>query len=198
MYSENYYVYDGITKRNWLTRMKEHFREISQGSNKLFHKTWRAHIGNKKVAFTSYLSQINKSYDDIMKWEEDEVKHNMEAERSLNMIPGGFEGIKFLHNLRRLNGNRMNVDERNSALSEYERTAKTGPNPVIRALWLDDAYAINIICGAEGRLSPEQVFAIREMGEQDIPASEILEVIGALNLSQVQRVLDNKTYTRIQ
>jgi hypothetical protein len=198
IYSEKYYVYDGITKRNWLTRMKEHFREMGQGSNKLFHRTWRAHVGNKKVVLTSVLSTLNKSYNAIMEWEEKEVKGNMKEERSLNMIPGGFEGIKFLHTLRLLNGNSQTVDERNAALSEYERTVRTGPNPVIRALWLNDSYAINIICGAEGRLSPEQVFTIREMGMQNIPASEIVERVSALNILQVQRVLENKTYTRVK
>ncbi len=198
VYSEKYYVYDGITKRNWLLRMKEHFREMSQGSNKLFHQTWRAYLGNKKIALTSILCKLNQSYNNIMEWEENEVKWNMEKERSLNMIPGGFEGMKFLHTLRLLDGSSKTVDERNSALSEYERTAKTGPNPIIRALWTDDAYAINIICGAEGRLSPEQVCAIREMGMQNISTAQIASQIGALNVGQVQRVLDNKTYTRIR
>ncbi|TOP55074.1 hypothetical protein, partial [Vibrio parahaemolyticus] len=49
------YHYVGITKRNWLQRMSEHFNEVRSGSNKTFHKAWREFAGRQDVTFTSEL-----------------------------------------------------------------------------------------------------------------------------------------------
>jgi hypothetical protein len=48
-----YYV--GITTRNWLQRMEEHFEEVRSGSNKRFHAAWRAYTGDAKVILCSEL-----------------------------------------------------------------------------------------------------------------------------------------------
>src|SRR5207253_4047973 len=44
---ETYYC--GITSRNWLKRMAEHFAEVRNGSNKTFHRAWRQYQGNANV-----------------------------------------------------------------------------------------------------------------------------------------------------
>lgn len=62
--------------------------------------------------------------------------------------------------------------------------------------WTDDASAVAQIYGRDGRLSVEQVRAIRELAEGH-SADEIALRIGAQNTDQVQRVLDGKTYTRV-
>ncbi len=62
--------------------------------------------------------------------------------------------------------------------------------------WKDDAWAVAQICGRDGRLSVEQVRAIRELAEGH-SAEEIALCIGAQNTDQVQRVLDGKTYARV-
>ncbi|WP_138480529.1 hypothetical protein [Dyadobacter bucti] len=95
----NEMFYCGITSRSWLTRMAEHFREINSGSNKLFHKQWREFQGNTSVMLNSELIALNHSYDAAMAWEEWIVDRYMSENCSLNMIPGGFKGLKYLHKL---------------------------------------------------------------------------------------------------
>ncbi|EOL7942812.1 hypothetical protein OP356_RS13980, partial [Escherichia coli] len=60
-----------------------------------------------------------------------------------------------------------------------------------------DSYAAKIICGAEGRLSVEQVRKARELHQVGISVEEIAAKISALNVPQVRRLLDGKTYSRI-
>lgn len=62
--------------------------------------------------------------------------------------------------------------------------------------WKDDAWAVAQICGREGRLSVEQVRAIRELALNHA-ADLIAERIGARNKEQVQRVINGETYVRV-
>jgi hypothetical protein len=62
--------------------------------------------------------------------------------------------------------------------------------------WNDDAWAIAQICGRDGRLSVEQVRAIRQLAHT-CPAETIAARIGARNAEQVPRVIDGETYSRI-
>ncbi|MDY7024980.1 MAG: hypothetical protein SVC26_01395 [Pseudomonadota bacterium] len=191
--------YIGITKRNWLKRMGEHFNEIRKGSNKTFHKAWRDFAGRKDVLLSSELITLNHTYDQIMDWEEWAVDAQMEAGTSLNMIPGGKKGLKFLHKHRLISDQNISLDEREKAIREYQKTnPRLGiPNLIISELWKDEEYAQRIICGAEGRLSAEQVRKIRDLNENSIPVEKITEMVGAKNRLQVERVLAGKTYSRI-
>ncbi|MCZ4337734.1 hypothetical protein [Shewanella colwelliana] len=193
------YVYVGVTGRNWLQRMNEHFYEIKSGSNKLFHQTWREFAGQKNVMLSSELVVGDHTYEQIMSWEEDFVDRYMELGVSLNMIPGGFKGMRFLHKHRLLNSDKVSIKERDAALVEYQRQhPKAGiPNLLISKLWKDDEYAARIICGPEGRLSVQQVQEIRKLNTMGIPLEKIVEQVNALNIQQVQRVIGGKTYTRI-
>ena len=83
-----YYV--GITTRNWLQRMEEHFQEVRSGSNKRFHAAWRNYAGNAKVLLCSELVVLNHTYKGIMDWEEDQVDVHLAAGNSLNMISRRF------------------------------------------------------------------------------------------------------------
>jgi len=64
-------------------------------------------------------------------------------------------------------------------------------------MWKDDDWAVAQICGREGRLSVEQVRAIRQLAASGNSAAEISARIGARNEEQVQRVIDGETYTRV-
>ena len=193
------YVYVGVTGRNWLQRMNEHFNAIKTGSNKLFHRAWREFIGKKNVLLTSELVVGDHTYEQIMSWEEDVVDRYMEAGVSLNMIPGGFKGMKFLHKHRLLDSDRASLKERDRAVFEYQKQhPRAGiPNLLISELWKDDNYAEKIICGAEGRLTPDQIREIRTLNEWSIPIQKIVELVKAKNALQVERVLQGKTYYRI-
>lgn len=196
---DNEYIYVGITGRNWLQRMSEHFNEIKSGSNKLFHQTWREFTGKQNVMLSSELVIGDHTYEQIMSWEEDFVDRYMAAGVSLNMIPGGFKGMKFLHKHRLLGSDNVSLKERDRAVLEYQRQhPRAGlPNLLISELWKDDDYAAKIICGAEGRLSIEQVQKIRELNNHGIPVNKIVEMVKARNVRQVLNVLKGSTYTRI-
>ncbi|WMP17646.1 GIY-YIG nuclease family protein [Thiothrix lacustris] len=193
------YVYVGVTGRNWLQRMNEHFNEIKSGSKKLFHQTWREFTGKKNVILSSELVVGDHNFEQIMSWEEDFVDRYMKSGISLNMIPGGFKGMHFLHKHRLLNSDRVTLKERDMALVEYQRQhPKAGiPNLLISELWKDDEYAARIICGSEGRLSVDQVHEIRKFNDMAIPLEKIVELVNALNIQQVQRVIKGQTYSRI-
>ncbi|MBL4823591.1 MAG: hypothetical protein JKX90_08780 [Colwellia sp.] len=196
---ENEYVYIGVTGRDWLKRMSEHFNEIKNGSNKLFHKSWREFTGKSNVLLNSELIIGDHTYEQIMAWEETMVDRCMDSGHSLNMIPGGFKGMKFLHEHRLLNNDKANLEERDAAILEYQKQhPRAGiSNILISELWKDDNYASKIICGPEGRLSVQQVQKIRELDNTGIPIEKICEMVDALNINQIQRVLSGKTYTRI-
>ncbi|WP_316845517.1 hypothetical protein [Pedobacter psychrodurus] len=89
--------YCGITGRNWLVRMAEHFRDIEKGSKKLFHRKWREYRNADNVMLNSELIVLNQSHTGAMDWEEWIVERYKKEKRSLNMIPGGFKGAKMLH-----------------------------------------------------------------------------------------------------
>jgi hypothetical protein len=190
------YYYIGVTRRNWLTRMAEHFREINSGSNKTFHRAWRNHIGRRDVVLTSELVVANHTFDEIMQWEEDLVDRDMAAGISLNMIPGGFKGMRFLHEHRLTKSPVVSLKERERANEEYQRQhPRAGiPNLLISELWKDDEWAAKTICGPADRLSEDQVRGIRALGDEGLPPEEIAERVGARNVLQVKRVLSGKTY----
>lgn len=193
------YVYIGVTKRNWLKRMSEHFNEVKSGSNKLFHKTWREFIGSKRVMLSSELIVGDHTFEQIMAWEETMVDKYMDNKLSLNMIPGGFKGMKYLHKHRLLKSERVSIDERDNAALEFQKShPKSGiTNLLISELWKNDDYAMKVICGANDRLSVEQVLKIRELNEFGMSTKKITEVVNARNLLQVQRIINGKTYSRI-
>lgn len=194
---QKYYI--GITKRSWLKRMSEHFREIQSGSNKVFHSAWRQYAGNSNVYLASELIVANHTFDEIMAWEEWAVDEQMAAGTSLNMIPGGFKGMKFLHEHRITTSTRITIEERDEAIKRYQAlNPRVGiPNLLISQLWNDPEYAENVICGAEGRLSADQVRRIRELNNDGIPIETITELVNARNQLQVKRVLKGVTYSRI-
>lgn len=194
------HFYIGVSKRNWLVRMSEHFREIQHGSNKTFHRTWREYIGRRDVMLSSELIVGNHTFNQIMDWEEEQVDIAKARGKSLNMIPGGFKGIKFLHEHRLLgsSGN-VTVEDRERAIATYQAlNPRTGvPNLLISELWKNEDYAQKVICGAEGRLSVQQIREIRRLNALGIPIEKIVHLVNALNERQVKGVLAGNTYSRI-
>lgn len=89
--------YCGITGRNWLVRMAEHFREINNGSKKLFHRQWREYRESDNVMLNSELIVLNQNRVAAMDWEEWIVDRYKKEKRSMNMIPGGFKGLRMVH-----------------------------------------------------------------------------------------------------
>lgn len=198
-----YYV--GITTRNWLQRMEEHFQEVRSGSNKRFHAAWRTYTGNAKVLLCSELVVLNHTYKGIMDWEEDQVDVHLAAGNSLNMIPGGFKGLRFLHEHRLTSRVDITLEEREAAIAtfaeaEYARrgSGKAGvPNLLLSRLWLDDEFYLKVLAGRSDVLSPGQVVTIRQLAAEGKTEAEIASSVEARNVDQVKRVLAGKTYKRI-
>tara|TARA_R110000765_G_scaffold353603_1_gene443522 strand:- start:273 stop:836 length:564 start_codon:yes stop_codon:yes gene_type:complete len=138
-------------------------------------------------------------------------KYSLEATHTngLNMIPGGYAGIRALHKLRGKNGaplvsenqknQFMSTEQREKILDGYLlQNPRVGvPNPGAAEKWKDDAYAEAVICGREERLDPEQVRAIRYLSATGLETDVILQKVAALNLRQVEGVLSGKHYSRI-
>ena len=85
--TQSYYC--GITSRNWLKRMAEHFAEVRSGSNRTFHRAWREYQGRADVYLSSELVALNHSFEAAMGWDEFIGDRYIAAGCSLNMIPGG-------------------------------------------------------------------------------------------------------------
>jgi hypothetical protein len=194
------WYYAGITSRNWLERMEEHLQEIRSGGNKRFHAAWRAYAGNSRVMLGSELVVLNHSYEGIMAWEEEQVDTHMATGRSLNMIPGGFKGLRFLHEHRLTASMNISLEERERAILEYVRRGSVRPrvpNLLLAELWRDNQFYLKVLAGRGDVLVPAQVIAIRQLAAEGMDEKQISEEVGARNLNQVKRVLAGKTYRRV-
>ena len=197
--------YDGITTRNWLQRMEEHFQEVRSGSNKTFHAAWRSYTGNAQVILCSELVVLNHTYEDIMNWEEEQVDIHMADGNSLNMISGGFKGLRFLHEHRFTPRLEISLEERDAAVAayakaEYERRGGRDvgvPNLLLSKLWLDNNFYLKVLAGRSDVLTPAQVVAIRKLATEGKTEAEITSIVEARNIEQVRRVLTGETYRRI-
>jgi hypothetical protein len=124
----------------------------------------------------------------------------MAAGRSLNMIPGGFKGLRFLHEHRLTASVNISLEERESAILEYVRRGGVRPrvpNLLLAELWRDDQFYLKVLAGRDDVLVPAQVIAIRQLAAQGKGEQQIYEEVGARNLNQVRRVLTGKTYKRV-
>jgi len=194
------WFYIGITSRNWLERMEEHLQEVRSGSNKRFHAAWRAYAGSSGVLLCSELVVLNHSFDGIMAWEEVQVDIHMAQGASLNMIPCGFKGLRFLHEHRLTASVNISLEERENAILEYVRRGGTRvgvPNLLLAKLWRDDEFYLKVLAGRDDVLTPGQVVAIRQLAAEGKDERLIFEKVGARNVGQVKRVLAGKTYKRV-
>jgi hypothetical protein len=152
------------------------------------------------VHFISHLRDINLTYQDAMDWEERTVDRVAYGPNGLNMIPGGFKGLRLLHEHRVTDRVHISLEERDKAIAEYARRnpRKGVPNPFIAELWQDDDYYRKVILTRSKTLSPDQVRRIRELAKLGRPVTEIKEEVGALNEVQVKNVIVGRHYGRIR
>lgn len=196
------YVYYGITSRHWLHRLKEHETDAAKGSPLLFHRALREKM--KDAAwFYSTLIAAGRTKDEAYDMEEYLVsKYSFCRDHigGLNLIPGGYEGIRWLGRFGGIIDRTVEPEERDSIVA---RIATDNPrlgisNPIVAALWEDDAYAEAVICGGENRLSADQVRHIRMLAAEGYAVNRIVDMSGASNVEQVNRVISGRTYSRIR
>ena len=118
--------------------------------------------------------------------------------KGLNMIPGGYAGLKVLHKMGVMKDNQpFNVDQRDNLLIEGLKRGGQA-NPLLAAHWNDEDYATKVICGPEGRLKPPQIQEARTLGLLGRETSEITDIVGAKNERQIKNLLEGSTYSRIK
>ena len=214
----NEYVYYGITKRGWNSRFSEHMKAaLGQQQARLFPKKI-ADLIDARVAQLAGRNDARPKLDgvinalcavgvdkdmatDIEEYLVDKYSLASKHPRGLNMIPGGREGIRFLHLLA---GTReeslVDTEDREVAFVEFRvgHSLVGVPNPGVAAAWDDPAYAEAVICGRENRLSAPQVRQIRYLAAVGHNLESIKASVGALNDGQIRRVLAGRTYSRIK
>ncbi len=200
-YPDDGAFYIGITARDWKKRWSEHVAAIRRGSKLAFHKTYRARIGSRRLTYVHHkVMGVAPTLERIQDLEEALVRGHWEDARLLNMIPGGRAGLNYLQERGWIRDKKSEVPETaERTLGQWlvENPRKGLPAPWIAELWKSDDYALSVICGPEGRLSVEQVAAIRAMARDGVAPGEILRTTGARSLDQVQRVIAGRTYARV-
>lgn len=115
--------YYGITKRDVFQRFKEHQRDAQNGTGHLLHKAWRS-LSNEGFQFypVIQIAAFANTLDEIYEAEEDAVETMSLAPKGLNVIPGGYAGIRKLHELRLLSKTQqVKPSDRDKALAELEK-----------------------------------------------------------------------------
>lgn len=185
--------YFGITKQRWFDRLAQHESSARCGSPYLFHRALRDKP-SEKIAHRVLLTALN--YESAMGLEESWVEEFSLYPLGLNMVPGGFAGMKYLHSL---GAHAKSFETRDQAIAELStREFVNGrPNPLCASRWASDQdYANRVICGHSGRLTVDQVRSIRMLsigGANDIRVSQLTGQ--ALDL--VRRVTSGKRYGRV-
>ncbi|WP_420904118.1 hypothetical protein [Candidatus Magnetaquiglobus chichijimensis] len=211
------FVYYGITKRGWNKRFMEHVTASTRDQSKrLFPRKLgdliaarAAELNNisdsrpKLSGIITVLCAVGLSEDQAMDTEEylvDKYSLSSKHGKGLNMIPGGYEGLRSLHKLSIQTGpDSIDTESREELLDRYlhEHPRIGVPNPGVAEKWNDPGYAEAVICGRENRLTADQVREIRYLSALGYPTDKIQEKVGAIDNGQVQRVLNQRTYSRI-
>ncbi|HHH0660899.1 TPA: hypothetical protein ACPZJL_002383 [Yersinia enterocolitica] len=195
------FFYVGVTKRSWQKRWAEHRRAINNNSPLLFHSKFREEQQKGRITYLHHkVMEITNDLEQLYEAEEFLVEGHWDDERRLNMISGGKSGLRYLRENGMLKQSVVPMsDERDGIVSAWlgENRRKGLPAPWVAEKWRDNEWAVAQICGREGRLSVEQVRAIRKLAKE-FSAEEIFTRIGAKDVDQVSRVIDGKTYSRIE
>ena len=212
------YVYYGITRRGWNYRFGEHMKAaLKERQTRLFpqklaeliearleQRAGRSDDRPKLAGVITSLCSVGIDKDMAKDTEEYLVdKYSLASKHSLglNMIPGGREGIRLLHQLSGKGQDELvDTDARERALVDYrEKNPQAGVlKPGVAAAWADSAYAEAVICGRENRLSADQVRQIRYLAAIGSDLASIKATVGAIDEGQVRRVLAGRTYGRIR
>lgn len=199
-YPNDGYFYVGVTTRSWQKRWSEHRLAIRSGSPLLFHRKFCEEEEGGRVTYIHHkVMGITDDLEELYKAEEFLVDGHWQDQRRLNMIPGGKSGLRYLRENGLLQQSVVPMpDERNRIVSDWlkEHPRKGLPAPWVSEKWRDKDWAVAQICGRDDRLSIDQVRAIRKLAEE-YSAEEIYIRIGARNVAQVKRVLEGKTYARV-
>lgn len=200
-YPNDGFFYVGVTTRSWQKRWAEHERDINEGSPLLFHRKYREEKESGRITYINHkVMGITNDLEELYAEEEFLVEGHWEDERRLNMIPGGKSGLRYLRENGLLQQSCVpKPDERDRIVSEWlkKHPRKGLPAPWVAEKWRDNDWAVAQICGRNNRLSVDQIRAIRQLSKE-YSTKEIASRIGAKDANQVKRVIEGKTYSRVE
>lgn len=214
--------YVGVTRQGWRKRFSQHLSNAMSGSPLLFHRALREHYAGAAVVQHRILGVFATEREAMD--EEEAFVNGVFSEQAavqshfdfvgleswatgtlypngLNMIPGGYAGLRALHKMGALADREVvDVERREERLINImKRPSLEGkPNPLLAAHWQNEDYATRIICGPEGRLRPEQISQARFLYALGRNKEEITQTVGARSVDQIARLLAGKTYSRIR
>lgn len=190
-------TYVGVTKQGLLERYKQHLYAAQTGSPYRFHEALR-----KAYATGSCVHQVcaaGLSEKAALGWEEKLVAECSLYPRGLNMVPGGNAGLAYLRSIGALTSANSGVPRDEIIRGFFERQAVKGrPNPLMVARWVDDAYAVSVICGNPRNLTVAQVSHARALLAEDQDFDVVAEIVGARSLRVIRDLASGRTYKRVR
>ena len=198
--------YIGITGRDWLLRFKEHQQEAYKDSYYRVHQAMKA-----SPNVNSTLLATGLSYQEVNELEEKLVEEYSLFPKGLNMIPGGFAGIKYLnnrgHKTRKKHTSESNPDFINKDVRESK--ARGERSVFDTPVWAyDDDLMSKMVLSRPDTFSKNELASIRYLNEYltsldyslDEIQKHILRELGLTTESEKRRLkllLRGKTYSRI-
>jgi hypothetical protein len=191
--------YVGVTRQGWEQRWQQHVAAAERGSPYLFHKAVAEFLTAAAPGDWERHSIIGcgLSHADAMNLEELVVDQCSLYPRGLNMIPGGFAGIRYLAK-QGFGAAVKNWDHRHLIIRRFAEHCERAqrPNPLAAALWRDDGYAANIICANPNNFTAEDVALVRLL---DSYGKTPIEIAAQLECREerVRNLLRGETYSRV-
>jgi hypothetical protein len=212
-------VYVGITRRTWQERYRQHCHDAGRGSNLLFHRALRGEFC-KIGSIEHIVERAGLTEKQAMEIEEGEVeKRSLRSlhPTGLNMIPGGYAGLKCVHHYAARTGyifqRELTADTVESVLVEvqrhsFEKHFKTAilerVNAEIARLWAENIdFRINVMTHRQNRFSFPQIqaaqiwYASGWLVEKILAYLQKLDADRIINAKQLERLLSGKTYASI-
>lgn len=185
--------YVGVTKQRWFSRLAQHRSAAFCGSHLIFHSALRDHAG---AQMQHRVLVAGVDLDSAMALEEEFVEAASLYPKGLNMIPGGFAGLRYL---ARFGVHAATAADRDAQIERIAGLSSIDghPNPLCAARWAGDQDFVNrVICGHSGRLTVDQVRQIRLLSSFCKRAKEVSSLTGVPQ-HKVTSVIDGLTYGRV-
>jgi hypothetical protein len=217
-YQQKALVYVGITKQTWQKRYRQHCCDSGRGSNLLFHRALRGEMG--KIGVIEHIvERAGLTEKQALEIEEKEVEnrslHSLFL-NGLNMIPGGYAGLKFVHQYATRTGFSLNSEvtvdtiesvlvdvQRHNLNKQFQTTDIQQVNAKIARLWAENIdYRINVMTNHHKRFSFRQIQAARIWHACGWPFEKIHEYLQKLDSRKINReqlacLLRGETYASI-
>ena len=217
-YQKKSLLYVGITKRTWQERYRQHCRDSERGSNLRFHRALRGEFCSIGC-IEHIVERAGLTERQALEIEEKEVEkrslHSLYP-NGLNMIPGGYAGLKCIHEYAKRTGYTMKgelkadnveavlVEVQKHTLNRHFNSADIQKiNAEIARLWAEDIhFRINAMTGQQKRFSFRQIQAARIWHFSGWSKEKILEYLRKLDskeigIDQLERLLKGETYASI-